>query len=122
MRNSAVRKSIRSGRRLHLESAVDESANTTHVTIADGDGNIVTSTQTINSLFGARLVIPGTGIIPNNYMFLLDPHPGLALSLMPGKRITSGISALIGKRDGEPFFALASGRAPNPVLRAAGGA
>ena len=37
----------------------NESANTTHVTIADGDGNIVTSTQTINSLFGARLVIPG---------------------------------------------------------------
>ncbi len=32
-----------------------ESPNTTHVTIADGDGNIVASTQTINSLFGASL-------------------------------------------------------------------
>jgi gamma-glutamyltranspeptidase / glutathione hydrolase len=84
----------------------NESANTTHVTIADGDGNIVTSTQTINSLFGARIMIPGTGIIPNNYMFLFDPHPGHALSLMPGKRITSGISALIGYRDGKPLFAL----------------
>ncbi|MGO1079081.1 gamma-glutamyltransferase [Inquilinus sp. CA228] len=83
-----------------------ESANTTHVTIADGDGNIVTSTQTINSLFGARIMIPGTGIIPNNYMYLFDPHPGQALSLEPGKRITSGITALIGKRDGRPVFAL----------------
>ncbi len=84
----------------------NESANTTHVTIADDEGNIVTSTQTINSLFGARIMIPGTGIIPNNYMYLFDPHPGLALSLQPGKRITSGITALIGKRDGRPIFAL----------------
>jgi gamma-glutamyltranspeptidase/glutathione hydrolase len=84
----------------------NESANTTHVTIADGDGNIVTSTQTLNSLFGARIMIPGTGIIPNNYMYLFDPHPGNALSLQPGKRITSGITALIGKRDGKPVFAL----------------
>ena len=84
----------------------NESANTTHVTVADGDGNIVTSTQTINSLFGARIIIPGTGIIPNNYMYLFDPHPGNALSLEPGKRITSGITALIGKKDGRPVFAL----------------
>lgn len=84
----------------------NESANTTHVTVADGDGNIITSTQTINSLFGSRIIIPGTGIIPNNYMYLFDPHPGHALSLAPGKRITSGISALIGVRDGRPVFAL----------------
>ncbi|MBE9607160.1 gamma-glutamyltransferase [Acetobacteraceae bacterium H6797] len=84
----------------------NESANTTHVTIADRHGNIVTSTQTINSLFGARIIIPGTGIIPNNYMYLFDPHPGLALSLQPGKRITSGISAMIGYRDGAPLFAV----------------
>ncbi|MBN8940844.1 MAG: gamma-glutamyltransferase [Rhizobiales bacterium] len=84
----------------------NESANTTHVTIADDEGNIVTSTQTINSLFGARIMIPGTGIIPNNYMYLFDPHPGNALSLQPGKRITSGITALIGKREGRPVFAL----------------
>ncbi|WP_426959538.1 gamma-glutamyltransferase [Muricoccus radiodurans] len=84
----------------------NESANTTHVTIADRLGNIVTSTQTINSLFGARIMIPGTGIIPNNYMYLFDPHPGNALSLRPGKRITSGISAMIGLRDGAPLFAV----------------
>ncbi|WP_118132898.1 gamma-glutamyltransferase [Oceanicella sp. SM1341] len=83
-----------------------ESDNTTHVTIADGEGNIVSSTQTINSLFGARLMLPGTGIIPNNYMYLFDPHPGLALSLEPGKRITSGISAMIALKEGRPAFAL----------------
>lgn len=84
----------------------NDSPNTTHVTVADSEGNIVTSTQTINSLFGARIVIPGTGIFPNNYMYLFDPHPGGALSLQPGKRITSTQSPLIGYRDGLPAFAL----------------
>ncbi|KFC65312.1 Gamma-glutamyltranspeptidase precursor [Bosea sp. LC85] len=102
------RPDIDPGRAQAFESRIlsNESANTTHVTIADDEGNIVTSTQTINSLFGARIMIPGTGIIPNNYMYLFDPHPGNALSLQPGKRITSGITALIGKRDGRPIFAL----------------
>lgn len=99
----------------------NESANTTHVTVADRWGNVITSTQTINSLFGARFVIPGTGIIPNNYMYLFDPHPGHALSLAPGKRITSGISALIGCRDGRPAFALGlpgAHRIPSGALQA----
>ena len=63
--------------------------HTTHLTVADGMGNIVASTQTINSLFGARYIVPGTGMIPNNYMFVFDPHPGRANSIAPGKRITS---------------------------------
>ncbi|MGE3649323.1 MAG: gamma-glutamyltransferase [Reyranellaceae bacterium] len=102
------RREINPGRAGTFDSRVlsNESANTTHVTIADGEGNIITSTQTLNSLFGARIMIPGTGIIPNNYMYLFDPHPGNALSLQPGKRITSGITALIVKRDGKPVFAL----------------
>jgi gamma-glutamyltranspeptidase/glutathione hydrolase len=83
-----------------------ESPNTTHVTIADGDGNIVASTQTINSLFGARFMVPGTGIVPNNYMYLFDPHPGKALSIAPGKRITTSMSPLMALRDGKPVFAL----------------
>lgn len=84
----------------------NESHDTTHVTVADGDGSIVSSTQTLNSLFGARIVIPGTGMIPNNYMYLFDPHPGKALSLAPGKRLTSTQSPLLGYRDGKPWFAL----------------
>jgi len=83
-----------------------ESPHTTHVTIADGDGNIVASTQTINSLFGARFMVPGTGIVPNNYMYLFDPHPGHALSIAPGKRITTSMSPLMALKDGRPVFAL----------------
>jgi gamma-glutamyltranspeptidase / glutathione hydrolase len=83
-----------------------ESPNTTHITIADGDGNIVASTQTINSLFGARFMVPGTGIVPNNYMYLFDPHPGKALSIAPGKRITTSMSPLMALKDGKPVFAI----------------
>ena len=83
-----------------------ESPNTTHVSIADSDGNIVSSTQTINTLFGAGFIIPGTGIIPNNYMCLFDPHPGHALSVAPGKRVTTSMAPSIVLRDGKPAFAL----------------
>jgi len=86
--------------------AAAESPHTTHITVADGAGNLVASTQTINSLFGARYVIPGTGIIPNNNMFLFDPHPGRALSVAPGKRTTTSMAPLIVLRDGRPAFAL----------------
>ena len=83
-----------------------ESANTTHVTVADDQGNIVCSTQTINSLFGARFLVPGTGLIPNNYMALFDPRPGKALSVAPGKRITTSQAPLIALKDGKPAYAL----------------
>jgi gamma-glutamyltranspeptidase / glutathione hydrolase len=84
----------------------DPSAHTTHLTIADGMGNVVASTQTINSLFGARVMVPGTGMIPNNYMFVFDPRPGRASSIAPGKRVTSSMSPVIVLKDGKPAYAL----------------
>jgi gamma-glutamyltranspeptidase/glutathione hydrolase len=84
----------------------DGNSHTTHLTVADGMGNIVASTQTINSLFGARYIVPGTGMIPNNYMFVFDPRPGLANSIAPGKRVTSSMSPVIVLRDGKPVWAL----------------
>lgn len=83
-----------------------ESAHTTHLTVADASGMIVAATQTINSLFGARFVVPGTGMIPNNYMYLFTPHPGHANSIQPGKRVTSSMSPVIVLRDGKPVYAL----------------
>lgn len=84
----------------------NESANTTHLTVADSDGHIVSATQTINSLFGARYMVPGTGMIPNNYLYVFNPRPGLANSLAPGKRVTSSMAPLIVFKDGQPRFAL----------------
>lgn len=83
-----------------------ESRNTTHVTVADRDGMIVSATHTINGLFGARFIVPGTGIIPNNYMYNFDPHPGKALSIAPGKRVPTSMAPMIVLKDGKPRFAL----------------
>jgi gamma-glutamyltranspeptidase/glutathione hydrolase len=86
--------------------APDDGAHTTHLTVADRDGWIVSATQTINSLFGARYMVPGTGLIPNNYLYVFDPRPGRANSLAPGKRVTSSMAPLIVLRDGAPRWAL----------------
>lgn len=83
-----------------------ESPNTTHITVADSDGRIVCSTQTINSSFGARFLVGGTGMIANNYLATFDPRPGRALSIAPGKRVTTSMSPMIVLRGGKPAYAL----------------
>jgi len=83
-----------------------EGAHTTHMTAVDKDGAIVVATHTINSLFGARYVIGETGMIANNYMHLFDPHPGRALSIVPGKRVPTSMSPVMAARDGRIEFAL----------------
>ena len=83
-----------------------ESANTTHVTVADSEGRIVSATQTINSVFGARYMVPGTGMIPNNYLYVLDPRPDRANSMAPGKRVTSSMAPLMVIKNGQPRYAL----------------
>jgi gamma-glutamyltranspeptidase/glutathione hydrolase len=83
-----------------------DAPHTTHVTVADAEGNVVAATQTINSLFGSRAMVPGTGMLLNNTMALFDPHPGQALSVAPGKRMTSSMAPTIVLRDGRPVLAL----------------
>jgi gamma-glutamyltranspeptidase / glutathione hydrolase len=83
-----------------------ESSDTTHLTVADVDGNVVAATQTINGLFGACMTVPGTGLIPNNYMFNFDPHPGRALSIQPGKRCFTSMAPMMIAKDGRVRHAL----------------
>lgn len=83
-----------------------ESADTTHVTAADANGNVVSATQTINGLFGACVQIPGTGMIANNYMFNFDPHSGRALSIAPGKRVFTSMAPMMVLREGRISYAL----------------
>ncbi len=83
-----------------------ESAHTTHITVADSEGRVVSATQTINSVFGARYMVPGTGLIPNNYLYVLDPRPDRANSMAPGKRVTSSMAPLMVIKDGQARYAL----------------
>ena len=47
---------------------IQESKNTTHYSIVDGDGNAVSNTYTLGYSFGSGVTIPGTGILMNNQM------------------------------------------------------
>src|SRR5699024_9567791 len=83
-----------------------ESSTTTHVTVADADGMVVAMTQTINAAFGAEVDAPGTGMLLNNTMALLDPHPGRPNSVAGGRRMVKSMSPAIVVRDGRPVLAL----------------
>jgi len=83
-----------------------EMGHTTHVTVADADGNVVAATQTINEPWGSVVTVPGTGMLLNNTQQMFDPHPGNARSVQPGKRVTSSMAPTIVLRDGIPEFAL----------------
>jgi gamma-glutamyltranspeptidase / glutathione hydrolase len=79
---------------------------TTHCCAADAEGNIVTTTQTLNNAFGSRVTVPGTGMLLNNCMHLMDPTPGRTNSIEPGKRILSSMSPTLLLKDGEPVLAI----------------
>lgn len=84
----------------------NESSDTTHVTVADREGNVAALTQTINHAFGSKVVVPGTGVLLNNCMALFDPHPGTPNSVGPRKRTVSSMSPAILLKEGQPFMAL----------------
>ena len=80
--------------------------HTTHLTVMAADGSTVAMTQTINEGFGAKVVVPGTGLLLNNTMALFNPRPGLPNSIAPRKRMLTATAASIVMKDGRPLFAL----------------
>src|SRR5207249_6937540 len=67
------------------ESESREGISTTHLTVADRWGNIVSYTFTIEQIGGSGIVVPGRGFLLNHELTDLDPTPGLANSPGPGK-------------------------------------
>jgi len=58
-------------------------ACTTHISVIDADGFAVSLTQTLLSVFGSKLVLPGTGLLMNNGIMWFDPVPGRPNSIRP---------------------------------------
>jgi gamma-glutamyltranspeptidase / glutathione hydrolase len=73
----------------HMGDAGERTAPTctTHLTVIDREGNMVTLTQTLLSLFGSRVLLPSSGILMNNGINWFDPRPGGPNALGPDKRV-----------------------------------
>jgi gamma-glutamyltranspeptidase / glutathione hydrolase len=82
-------------------------ASTTHLTIADRDGNIVCMTQSLSYHFGACVIAPGTGFLLNDSMSNFSTRdPNGVNHVGPGKRERSTIAPIIATREGRPVLAL----------------
>ena len=103
-----------------------EGTETTHFTIADGEGNIVTNTYTINDLYGSRVTAKGTGVLLNDEMDDFAARPGKANmfgliqgeknSVQPKKRPLSSMTpTIVLRKDGSPWFALGARGGPRII-------
>jgi gamma-glutamyltranspeptidase/glutathione hydrolase len=82
-------------------------ASTTHLTIADRDGNIVCMTQSLSYHFGACVIAPGTGFLLNDSMGNFSTRdPDGVNHVGPGKRERSTIAPIIAVRDGKAALTL----------------
>jgi gamma-glutamyltranspeptidase/glutathione hydrolase len=86
---------------------------TTHVSVADGDGNAVAITHTNRDSSG--VVTAGLGFMFNNDMATYDPVPGRRNSIEPGKRPVTGGAPTILLRDREVVMVIGSPAGPRKV-------
>ena len=79
---------------------------TTHVGVVDRHRNMVSLTHTAVSIFGSRMVVPGTGILLNNGMLWFNPEPNRPNSVGPRKRVLCNMTPVLGFRRGRPYLTL----------------
>ena len=91
----------------HAEAApLAAPADTTHVSVVDGDGIAVSLTATLGQAYGSGVVPRGTGVLLADVMTWFDPRPGRANSIAPGKRILWAIAPTIAMRSGRPWLVI----------------
>ncbi|MGZ8780642.1 MAG: gamma-glutamyltransferase [Thermoanaerobaculia bacterium] len=111
--------------------AAYESPDTTHYSIVDAEGNVVSTTYTLNDSYGAGVTAKGTGILLNNEMDDFTSKVGVANdygliqgeanTIAPKKRPLSSMTPTIVLKDGKPYFVIGSPGGPtiiNTVLQA----
>ncbi|QDU27680.1 Gamma-glutamyltranspeptidase precursor [Anatilimnocola aggregata] len=101
--------------------------HTTHIAAADAEGNWVAITATVNTTFGSKIIVPGTGLVLNNEMddFSISPGQPNAFGLIgaeanavqPGKRPLSSMSPTIVLRDNQPFLTVGAAGGPTIITQ-----
>ena len=110
--------------------AAYESPDTTHYSIVDPEGNVVSTTYTLNDSYGSGVTAKGTGILLNNEMDDFTSKVGVANvygliqgeanAIAPKKRPLSSMTPTIVLRDSKPYFVIGSPGGPtiiNTVLQ-----
>jgi gamma-glutamyltranspeptidase/glutathione hydrolase len=102
--------------------------HTTHLAAADAAGNWIGITTTVNTSFGSKVIVPGTGVILNNQMDDFSAQPGVpntykliggeANAIAPGKRPLSSMSpTIVVAPDGQPMMTLGAAGGPTIITQ-----
>jgi gamma-glutamyltranspeptidase/glutathione hydrolase len=101
--------------------------HTTHLSTADAEGNWVALTQTINTAFGSKVIIPGTGVIMNDEMDDFSVQPGVpnafkligaeANAVAAGKRPLSSMSPTLVLQNGQPVISVGAAGGPTIITQ-----
>lgn len=96
----------------------EESPQTTHYSVWDGQGNVVSNTYTLNFSYGSGISVTGAGFLLNNEMDDFSAKPGVpnafglvggvANAIEPGKRPLSSMTPTLVFKDGKPWLATGS--------------
>jgi len=110
----------------HGAVQISEGTETTHFTVIDKDGMVVSNTYTINDLYGSRVTIKGTGVLMNDEMDDFAARPGVPnmFGLLQGERnkvegrkrpLSSMTPTIVLRKDGSFWFALGARGGPRII-------
>lgn len=108
------------------EISFAEGTETTHFTVVDTEGNVVSNTYTINDLFGSAVTVKGTGILLNDEMDDFAARPGKPnlFGLIQGERnrveggkrpLSSMTPTIVLRKDGSLWFAVGARGGPRII-------
>ena len=110
-------------------AATHESTETTHFSVVDAEGNAVSSTYTLNGLFGSGVTAGSLGFLLNDEMDDFTSKPGApnmygliqgpANTIAPGKRPLSNMTPTIVLKDGKVLLVLGSPGGPTIITTVA---
>jgi gamma-glutamyltranspeptidase/glutathione hydrolase len=80
--------------------------HTTSLSITDGEGNAICLTQSLGGGFGCGVVIPGTGVCLNNFLYWGEVDPRGTNPLLPGGVLALPTAPSIATREGRPVLVL----------------